>query len=155
MAKLYDVLHEVVQGQDTVLQNYINSAQNVLTSAISMDLVVSKAPDCSKIPDMLYDQSLKLEPKSVANLMNADQSLIFKKSLQALPIERASILPPRQKAEFGKCLLLMEVAKEYQAFEHLVIFRNIYSKLLILVVYTLYWLFWVPFVKRNIHKKHI
>ena len=122
MAKLYDVLHEVVQGQDTVLQNYINSAQNVLTSAISMDLVVSNAPECSKIPDMLYDQSLKLEPKSVVNLMNADQSLIFKKSLQALPIERASILSSKQKVEFGKCLLLMEVAKEYQAFEHLVIF---------------------------------
>ena len=122
MAKLYDVLHEVVQGQDTVLQTYINSAQNILTSAISMDLVVSKTPESSEIPDILFDQSLKFEPKSVVNLMNADQSLIFKKRLQALPIEKASILPPRQIAEFGNCLLLMEVAKEYQAFESLVIF---------------------------------
>ena len=125
MAKLYDVLHEVVQGQDTILENYISSAQNVIATALPMNSIITKTPLSSQIPDILMDHSLKLKPKSMDNLMTADQSLIFKKRLQVLPIEKASILPTKQKVEFGNCLLLMEEAKQYQAFESLVIFIHI------------------------------
>ena len=129
MAKLYDVLHEVVQGQDVVLQNYINSAQEILTQALSMGLVVSKAPEFNIIPDVLFDQTAKLQAGTMVNMVNADQSLEFKKRLQALPIEKASILPPNQKLDFGKCLLSLEVTKEYVAFESLVNFHSQLSSL--------------------------
>ena len=116
MAKVYDVLHEVVQGQDIILQNYIDSAQNILNSAFSMGVIESQLHS-STMQDIMFDQSSTLEVLSKETLMNAKQSLIFKERLQALPLQTALSLPPMQKLELGKCLLMLDVATEYKTFE--------------------------------------
>ena len=66
MAKVYDVLHEVVQGQDIILQNYIDSAQNILNSAFSVGLIESQLHSIT-MQDIMFDQSSTLEVLSKHN----------------------------------------------------------------------------------------
>ena len=120
MTKLYDVLHDVVQGQDISLQNYIDTAQNTLNSAISKGLIEPQI-HASTMKDILLDQSSTLQVSPKKSLKSAKQTLIFKKRLQSLPVEKASILPHMQQLELGKCFLMLDGATDYKIFESLVI----------------------------------